>query len=211
VAEVEVLDETKNHVEPKTLFGQPLSEVFAKLKLGNTVHDKANSYVAQVRAYLIKIGSTFLMVDETNIDDAIARTKKRYGSRSHLKVVLVGVRFYQGFDDQKNPTRPWETQTATGAVLSWFYKPGELVPITEIVKYESVNRGDLVLFPKCHGLVIKKKLLNKPQFYLTSSWSCYSITLLNHMGDGFTRFLPDRQFSVHYRQSLEEDSEGADT
>jgi hypothetical protein len=78
----------------------------------------------------------------------------------------------------------------------WFFNPWELVPLVEIIKYESVSKGDLILFQKTKGLVVRKKLLNKPRFYTTSSWSCYSVTLLNYTADGYTRFLPDRMFSI---------------
>lgn len=185
------------YVSPKTLFGKSFSELFCSLELGNTNLDKTRAYVAKVVSYIVKIGSSMLVVDSTTIDRAILATKKQYGARANLKVLFVGVQFYQGIDKTNNPINPQVFTTESEQHVSWFFKPKDLVSITEIIKYESVKEKDLVLFPKSHGLVVKKKLLNKPKFYMTSSWSCYSITLLNHSGDGFIRFLPDRQFEVH--------------
>ena len=188
-------------IDPLLVFGKPLNVLFSDIQLGNTAVDISTTYTAQVVSYLIKTGSVCMFVDRSNIQETLAKVKKRFGARTNLKIVSVGVRFFCGMEQlttgELRPINPWMPVTKDGQETIWFYKPWELVPMTEILKYESVNNGDLVLFQKCHGLVVKKKLLNKPKFFLTSSWSCYSITLLNHTGDGFTRFLPSRFFAVH--------------
>lgn len=199
------------YMDPVLLFGRSMEENLCSLKLGNTANNLTNSYVAQVRSYLVKIGSTQTVVDAHSIDETLKKVRTRYGIRTNLKIISVGVRFFQGStkepDGSFRPINPCSIATREGHETTWFYKPWELVPITEIVKYESVNKGDLILFQKCHGLVVKKKFLNKPRFYSTSSWSCYSITLLNHTGDGLTRFLPDRRFTVHFPEVQEETQE----
>lgn len=200
--------------DPEALFGKSLNSLFSEIGLGDTNTNNTKSYTAKVVAYLVKIGSTSVVVDHTNLQETLTKVRNRYGIRANFKILSVGVQFFQGFqeiDGQFQPTEPWPVRTKEGNETLWFYKPWELVPLTEIVKYESVRRGDLVMFQKSHGLVIKKKLLNKPRFYMTSSWSCYSITLLNHMGDGFTRFLPDRKFSVRRRDHSDDSVESSST
>jgi hypothetical protein len=192
-----------NYVPSTTLFGKTLSELFSPLNLGNTTTNKATAYVAKVVSYVVKVRGSLLVVDNTTIDRAISATKKQYGSRTNLKVVYVGVQFFQGFDEHNTPLSPVVMKTVDNKQVSWFFNPKDLVSITEIVKYESAREKDLILFPKSYGLVVKKKFLNKPKFYMTSSWSCYAIILLNPLGDGFVRFLPDRQFEVHaHKQNL---------
>jgi hypothetical protein len=186
-----------------SIFDLPFKELCQTLHLGNTSESLATSYVGEVTHYIVKIAGTPVLVDKTNVQDVMRRIKKLLGARTNMKVLSVGVKFYQGMDNINNELKPhvaWNTKTKDGHETIWFFKPWKLVAIQEIIKYESVEKGDLILFQKCNGLVVKKKLLNKPKFYRTSSWSCYSITLLNHTADGFTRFLPDRQFTIKKRE-----------
>ena len=188
------------YIDPAWLFGEPLDKLFGLMKLGDTSADKSSAYVAQIVSYLVKVGSSSIVVDKTNIQETLKKAKNRLGPRTNLKVISVGVKFYHGFkEDQEGvlaPTNELVIKTKDGQEVTWFYKPWDLVPITEIIKYESVSKGNLILFKQTNGLVVKKKRLNKPKYYSTSSWSCYAITLLNHTADGFTRFLPNRQFKV---------------
>jgi hypothetical protein len=189
--------------EHLSLFKQSPSELFSELKLGDTSVNLLNAYTGQIVCFLTKIGNKLILVDKVNINQIVKEVKKKYGSRTNLRVISIGIVFYQGMkvvDGFLHSIKPWCPKTENNEEVVWFYKPWELVPTEEIVKYESVKKGDLILFPKCHGLVVKKKLLNKPKFYYTSSWSCYSITLLNHTADGFTRFLPDRKFTIRPAQ-----------
>jgi len=195
------------YIDPEKLFGRSLNSLFSDINLGDTNNANTKSYTAKVVAYLVKIGAASVVVDSTNVQETLTKVRKRYGIRTNFKILSVGVEFFQGFEERNGrlePIKPLPIKTQDGSETIWFYKPWELVPLTEIVKYESVRRGDLVMFQKSHGLVVKKKALNKPKFYMTSSWSCYSITLLNHTGDGFTRFLPDRKFSIRRREQQDE-------
>lgn len=195
------------YIEPEILFGKSLNDIFSSFSLGDTTNKQSKSYTAKVTAYLVKIGSTSVIVDSSNIQETLIRVRKRYGVRTNFKILSVGVVFFDSFQEREGklePLDPRPIKTKDGEDTIWFYKPWELVPLTEIIKYESVACGDLVMFQKTNGLVIKKKTLNKPKFYMTSSWSCYSITLLNHAGDGFTRFLPDRKFVIRRKEDRED-------
>lgn len=195
------------YLEPERLFGKSLSSLFFGLLLGDTTKPYSKPYTAKVVSYMVKVGSNHVLVDSNNIHETLTRVRNRYGKRTNFKILMVGVKFYQSFRDNSGflePMDPLSIKTKDGSETIWFYKPWELVPMTEIIKYESVTCGDLVLFQKTNGLVIRKKSLNKPKFYLTSSWSCYSITLLNHAGDGYTRFLPDRRFTIRRKEDSED-------
>jgi len=187
---------TNPYISPKHLFGQSSKELFAELNLGDTSQNLRTAYVCQVTNYLVKLGPSLIWVDKNNIQDILQKTRKIYGSRANLKIFKVGVSFFQGVDSDGKPINEWKPVAADGKEIYWFYKPGELVPMSEIIKYENTKIGNLIIFPKTHGLVVKKKMLNKPKFYQTSSWSCYAITLLQTKCHVPLRFLPDRQFKI---------------
>lgn len=185
-----------NHL---SLFNASPRDLFSSLRLGDTSTDISTAYTAVVTNYIVRFAGTTVLVDKHNVYEVLAKIRKRLGARTNLRVISVGVKFYHGMaleGDTLVPINPWNPKTSEGQEVIWFYNPWELVPIKDILKFESASPGDLILFQKCHGLVVKKKLLNKPKYYMTSSWSCYTITLLNHTADGFTRFLPDRVFEV---------------
>lgn len=185
-----------------SVFNKSVSDLFQGLNLGDTSKDISNCYVGQVTHYIVKIAGQITLVDKGNVQETLKLVRKRLGARTNLRVVSVGIQFYHGMerdlaDGSLKPINPWNPKTSTGEETVWFFNPWELVPIEDVIKYEAVKRGDLILFQKARGLVVRKKFLNKPRFYSTSSWSCYSITLLNFTADGFTRFLPSRSFDVH--------------
>lgn len=187
-----------NHTQ---IFGQKLDTLFSKLSLGDTSKDLSSSYAGEIVCYAVRIASTMTLVDKHNVQETLKKARKKLGARANLRVVSVGLQFHQGLvRDQETGKlqglHPCPLRTPDGQETVWFFNPWELVPMEEILKYEGVHPGDLVLFKKAKGMVVKKKKLNKPRFYSTSSWSCYSITLLNHTADGFSRFLPERFFMV---------------
>lgn len=184
-----------------SIFDKKPQDLFSDLQLGDTTEDLSTCYVGEVTHYIVKVGGQMTMVDKGNVQETLRRVRKLLGVRTNLKVVSVGLQFYKGMeraeDGSLKPISPWKPKTSDGSTgIIWFFNPWELVSMEQIMRYETVGKGDLVLFQKTKGLVVKKKNLNKPKFYNTSSWSCYTITLLNHLGDGFTRFLPDREFTV---------------
>lgn len=184
-----------------SVFNTSISTLFQNLSLGDTSQDLSTSYVGEVTHYIVKVAGQMTLVDKGNVQETLKRIRKKLGARTNLQIVSVGIQFYHGMkkdtEGKIKPIKAWNPKTSSGEDTVWFFNPWELVPISEIIKYESVKRGDLILFQKARGLVVKKKFLNKPKFYSTSSWSCYSITLLNFTADGFTRFLPVRSFEVH--------------
>lgn len=174
-------------------------ELFASLQLGDTTNDISMAYTGIVTNYIVRFSGITVLVDKNNVEEVLRKIRQRLGNRTNLRVVSVGVKFYRGMIQEGNaliPVNPWNPKTTEGHDVTWFYNPWELIPTKDVLKFESADPGDLILFQKCHGLVVKKKLLNKPKFYITSSWSCYTITLLNHTADGYTRLLPDRVFSI---------------
>jgi hypothetical protein len=182
-------------------FSQKPHDLFSSLQLGDTSKDTTVAYVGEVTHYVVRIAGALTLVDKNNVQETLRMARKRLGVRTNLRVVSVGLKLYKGFQvdpetKQLKPINPWNPKTVEGHETMWFFNPWELVPLVEIIKYESVSKGDLILFQKTKGLVVRKKLLNKPRFYTTSSWSCYSVTLLNYTADGYTRFLPDRMFSI---------------
>lgn len=183
------------------IFGQNLDKLFSKLLLGDTSKDLSTSYTGEIVCYVVRIASTMTLVDKHNVQETLKKARKKLGARANLRVVSVGLQFHQGLTRDEHtgllqPLHSCPLKTPDGQETVWFFNPWELVPMKEILKYESVHPGDLVLFKKAKGMVVKKKKLNKPRFYSTSSWSCYSITLLNHTADGYSRFLPERFFMV---------------
>jgi len=194
--------------DPLQIFSKRPEELFRGLELGDTSQeDLSMCYTGEVTHYVVRVAGSLALVDKNNVQEALKKLRKRLGARANLRVVSVGLRFYQGMEKSPGGLRginPWSPKTPEGCEAIWFFNPWELVPISEIMKYESVKTGDLILFQKTKGMVVKKKWLNKPRYYATSSWSCYSITLLNHTADGYTRFLPDRYFTVRRASDPEE-------
>lgn len=185
-------------LERFSVYFKPFKEIFKDLKLGNTESvDLSSCYVGVITHYMVHFHGTFYVVDASNIQEMLVRVRKVYGNRANLKVSYVGLKFYKGMErdsvtGKMTPKDPWEH---TGRYI-WFYSRKDIVSMDDILRYESAHNGDLVLFPKAKGIVVKHRILNKPKFYKTSSWTCKAITLLNGSIDGFTRFLPDRSFKI---------------
>lgn len=185
-----------NRFERFALYNTPFNKLFNDLSLGNTGKDLNECYVGVITHYMVNFHGTYHIVDASNVKELLSRVKKTYGNRANLKVSSVGLKFYKGMKRDEYgtliPVNPWG---GTGTHV-WFYNRKDIVPMEDIIRYENARLGDLVLFPKAKGIVVKHKTLNKPRFYSTSSWTCKAITLLNGSIDGFTRFLPDRTFKV---------------
>ena len=182
-------------------FPTPIKNLFVDMSLGDTTKDLATCYVAEVTHYVVKIASQYIVVEPSTILETLKLAKNRLGTHTNLNIRAVGVKFYFGAERQLDGSykgiNPWHPKTVIDQEAIWFYEPWELVPFTHIVRYESLEQTNMLLFQKSTGLVVKKNFLNKPKFYSTSSWSCYSIILLNHTADGYTRLLPDRNFTIH--------------
>lgn len=177
-------------------YNKPFNQLFSDLSLGNTEKDLSTCYVGVITHYLVRFHGAYHVVDASNVKELLGRVRKVYGNRANLKVSSVGLKFYKGIKIDEYgktiPVDPWEPTRDH----VWFYNRKDIVAMDDIIRYESAKPQDLILFPKAKGLVIKHKILNKPRFYSTSSWTCKALTLLNGSIDGFTRFLPDRTFKI---------------
>lgn len=177
--------------------------IFSTLSLGDTtLQDTSKTYVCKVTHYLVGNLQRLTLVDKDSAPEALEAVKKRLGVRSGLQIALVGVKTYRGFQRDLKTQKleavdPWqpEEKSITEDVL--FFAPWELASLEDIIKFEKVSPGDLIVFPKANALVIKKKKLNKPRFYNNSSWTCYGILLLNGSGNGFSKLVPARAFNIH--------------
>lgn len=185
------------------LFSKKLHDIFTDLHLGDTSGASLlDCYAGEVVYYLVQVAGSLVLVDSHNVQETIKLVRSHLGVRANLRIVSVGLRLYKDLQRDEStgaitPLTPWGLKTTAGFEPIWFYHPWELVPLTDIVKFESASPGDLVVFQKTSGLVVRKKVLNKPKFYSTSSWSCCAIRLLNSGADGFLRFLPNRNFTLH--------------
>jgi hypothetical protein len=132
--------------EHLSLFKQKPPELFSGVSLGDTSVNLSNAYTGQVVYYLIKISNTIMLVDRTNVHETLKKVRAMCGIRSNLKIISVGVKFFQGMtlnEGMLQPINPWCPKTENDQEVIWFYRPWELVPTTEILKYESVKPAGL--------------------------------------------------------------------
>lgn len=184
------------------IFGKKSSLLFQPISLGNTTKSLEDCYVAEITHLMVRASnhSEPIIINAPSAETVLNKILSKKGKKPRLRIKAVGVRFYKGveYDKEKGvyiPLNPWNPLTLNDKEAIWFYYPRDVVPIEEIIKFEGINPGDLIIFQKVNGLTIKKTHLNKPKFYSSSSWSCYTIFL---MGKGLkkTRMLPNREFTV---------------
>jgi hypothetical protein len=177
---------------------QDVLNKFKGLSLGDTTIDTTTAYVAEITHFLIRENGGNYLVNKKTLPEAIKRRKERHGPRAKLYIHSLGVKLYKGFEVLKGgkfrPVDPWQPEGAKEEVIL-FFSQYDCIPMEQIVHYEACLPGDLILFSKSNGLVVQKKKLNKPKFQVTSSWTCYSLTLLNN--SSFARFVPNRKFTSH--------------
>lgn len=183
--------------ELSSLFPKEPAKRFEGLSLGDTTVDTYSCYVAEITHFLIRENNKNYLVNKHTLPEALKRRKERFGPRAKLYIHSLGVRLYKGYEVQKDgklrPVEPWKPTGSKDEVIL-FFSHYDCVPMEQIIEYESCNPGDLVLFSKANGFVVKKKKLNKPRFHSTSSWTSYSLTLLSNQT--FLRFVANRKFSV---------------
>lgn len=176
---------------------ESLINTFSDLSLGNTELDLSTCYTGVITHYQVNFRGMIHVIDKTSIEEFMVKMRKVYGSRANLKVSYVGLKIFTGMErdpitNELRAINPWK-QTEEKI---WFFRRKEIVLTDDIIRYESAHNGDLIIFPKAKGIVVKHKVLNKPKFFLTCSWTCKNLTLLNGNIEGYTRFLPDRTFIV---------------
>jgi hypothetical protein len=184
--------------ELSTLFPEPPTIKFEGLNLGDTVLDPGGSYVAEITHFLIRENNKNYLVNKKTLPQAIKRRKELFGPRAKLYIHSLGVKLYRGFERSKNgtlkPIHPWTPPGCQDEVVL-FFSEHDCIPLEQIVQYESCKPGNLVLFAKSNGLVIKKKRLNKPRFHSTNSWTSYAISILSNQS--IMRFVPNRKFVIY--------------
>jgi hypothetical protein len=178
------------------LYKTPYEDLFTELVIGDTSKDLSNCYVGVITSFITSINyKHYILVDKSNVNEIMEKLRKRYGRRESIPVHHVGVKFYKGL--QRNPNgeliaiNPWRV---TKENHTWFYRPWDLIPMETIIRYENLVPGDLVLFKRSQGIVVKAKNINKKKFYKTNSWSSRSVTVLLGNGKTFLRFLPNKNF-----------------
>jgi hypothetical protein len=178
------------------LYKQPYEELFSDLVIGDTTKDLSNCYVAIITSFITSINhKQYILVDKNNVNEILDKLRRRYGKRETIPVHFVGVKFYKGLQRNEagelEPINPW---SVTGDEHTWFYRPWDLISMDSIIRYERLDPGDLVLFKRTRGIVIRTKTINKKKFYKTNSWSSRSVTVLLGNGKTILRFLPNKEF-----------------
>lgn len=188
-------------------YKKPYEELFKDLVIGDTTQDLSNCYVGMITSFIISISyKQYVLVDKNNVKDIVENLKRKNRSCESLPIHFVGIKFFKGVKRNKNgtlsPTDPWE---ATSSQHTWFYRPWDLVSMETVIRYEKLESGDLVLFKKTSGIVLKNKHINKKRFYKTNSWSCKSVSVLMGNGRTILRFLPNKSFKGRKsNESIEE-------
>lgn len=177
------------------LFNKPYEELFSDLLIGDTKKSLTGCYVGVITSFITSIKyRQHILVDKKNVAEILQQFSDKYGSKQ-FPVHYVGIKFYKSV--QKNelteeiePIDPW---TITNE-QTWFYRPWDLVTMDTIIRYEQIIPGDLVLFKRTNGIVIKAKTIYKKKFYKTNSWSSRSVMVFNNQRQTIIRFLPNKSF-----------------
>ncbi len=180
--------------------------LFEELKLGDTAKDISTAYVGKVVSLIVQFHGTFFHISSLTQGKVFEdKIKKSFGPNTKLRVFAVGLKFFKGMslvDNALTPINPWEPVVDDTKI--WFYSPKHIVSIHDIMRFEQVDQGDLVLFTKSSGMAVNVVTLSKPKFYNTNSWTPRSIRLLSGNKLAFIRFLPDRLFSIKSKDREEQ-------
>jgi len=183
-----------------------LNNLFSSLSLGDLTQDSLlqSSYVACIDSFIVRSGKNYHIIDSKEKAEIFeSKIKKQFGSKTHIKIVALGLRFYKGIekvigDDGRisyKPIEAWETTENTNH-HRWFYNEQHVLPIETIMDFEKAVPGSLVFFKQTKGMVIQYSVLRKPNFFNTSSWTNKSIKLLGGSGRSIIRFLPNKTFKL---------------
>jgi hypothetical protein len=164
--------------------------------LGNTKLSPSTSYVCQITSFLVlKKGLVHLLDTKEKVDAFQQETIKRFGRDAYLPVVGVGLKFYNGFiPDTLSPINPWPPTDSNETI--WFYQPKEIIPLENVVTFESIAYGDFIGMRKQNGIVTEvKEFPNKPSFYSSNSCVSRMIILLSSKSK-FYKLQPDKRFRI---------------
>lgn len=184
--------------------GMPLKSYFAPLSLGNMCTDLEHAYVGEittlwVKTVSLKAGYNDVKYQHAHTPDELACFRRNCHK---VKVVAVGLRFYKGMD-----------RVAGGKVVpngdlwiptwkkDWLYNTDNVVPIENIIAYESCKEGDLVYSNKTSGLVVDVKSRIKPKFYLANSLVSKQVVILDTK-QGKQVKLPIKQTRIKIMRSI---------
>jgi len=184
--------------------GMPLKSYFAPLSLGNMCTDLEHSYVGEittlwVKTVSLKAGYNDVKYQHAHTPDELACFKRKYDK---IKIVAIGLRFHKGM-----------VRVAGGKVVpngdlwiptwkkDWLYNTDNVVPIENIIAYESCKEGDLVYSNKTSGLVVDVKPRIKPKFYLANSLVSKQVVILDTK-QGKQVKLPIKQTRIKVMRSI---------
>jgi len=180
-------------------YNKPLQEIFEGLSLGDTSVDLSKCYVAQVSSFIVMFKGTYYIVDSVKRGKQFEdMAKKAYGPNAKVSIFAVGLKFFEGMTRQSNGTLKPINPSALTTIpdKTWFYLPKHIVPVENIIRFEAVVLGDLVMFKESGGMVVSVNILNKARFFKTNSWSNRSVKLFSSFHLGYIRFLPNKNFSI---------------
>ena len=175
-----------------------LPDLFKDLQLGNAHKNPGESYVATIKSFVIlHRGSLYHLETKERADSFEREFKRRFGPNAYLPVVAVGLKFYKNIsvsaDGGLSPGEAWGP--TDDSKVTWFYQPKEIVTLTNIIAFETLTVGKLVLMKKVDGIVTSVKELSKPQFYSANSCVSTSVTLLT-TNVNYIRLIPDKRFTI---------------
>lgn len=182
---------------------KPIQELFQDLHLGDTSIDLSDCYVGKIKSYILcfdRSADDFQRVDKAQMKALEAKRKRNWEVRA------VGLEFYTGLT--LNSNNKLEPQSLWPETKEWFYYPEDLVPMEDIVVFESCRECDLVTTKRATGLVLDVKVMNKPQFYRTNSWTCKNVLILSGQHARRVKLLPFRKFKLSRVNSKIDPTEG---
>lgn len=186
-----------------TAYGLQLTDLFSDINLGDTSIDLSECYVGEIISLIVVFrGSYFLIESKQKAVEFEIKFKKMFGRYARIPVCAVGLKFYKGMDINKEtkeivPINPWEFTESNNKI--WFYYPNHIIPIENIIRFEKIKTGNIVLFKRSSGMVLSINNYNKKTFYKICSWTNRSIKLLTQKN--ITRFTPDRNFEVQSKEN----------
>lgn len=175
----------------------PLNNLFQDLHLGNPCKNLEKSYISEITSFIIlHKGSLYYIDTKEKAEYFEKEMKKRFGQNAYLSVVAVGLKFYKSIEKKEEeflPKDPWDHTNRQDVV--WFYHPKEIIPLSNIMLFESLKLSDLVKMKRIDGIVISIKELAKPKFYSANSCVSKSIMLLS-TNVNYVRLIPEKRFSI---------------
>ncbi len=178
-------------------YRKSLEDLFQDLSLGKPSIDPGSSYVCKVVSFVILHKGSLCYLDTQEKADLFENeAKKRFGQNAFMSIVAVGLKFYKNIKIENNvhvAGDPWEPTERDDLV--WFYSPKDIIPLENVIEYESISPGDYISLRKVEGIAIFNKDLTKPKFYAANSCVSNTVSILSNK-TSFVRITPDKKFKV---------------